>query len=151
MPESKELTQDKSNLIKVLQQRQGVDGYISDEAIREIADAFSMAPVEVEGVVSFYTQFKRAKPGKYQIMVCDGTACHIKGSTLVLNWARDHLDIDVGETDKEGVFSLEAVACLGCCSLAPVISVNGKVYGNLTRNKLLRILREYRKREEESA
>ncbi|MFO7942641.1 MAG: NAD(P)H-dependent oxidoreductase subunit E [Bacillota bacterium] len=151
MPESKEATQDKSDLIKVLQQRQKTDSYISDEAIQEIADGFDMAPVEVEGVVSFYTQFKRVKPGKHQILVCDGTACHIKGSTLVLNWARDHLNIDVGETDEEGLFSLEAVACLGCCSLAPVISVNGKVYGNLTRNKLLRILRDYRKREEEGA
>ena len=151
MPESTELTADKSNLIKALQQRQRADGYISYEAIVEIADGFRMAAVEVEGVVSFYTQFKRIKPGKYQILVCDGTACHIKGSTLVLNWARDDLGIDPGETDVEGLFSLEAVACLGCCSLAPVISVNGKVYGNLTRNKLLRILRDYRKREEEGA
>ncbi|MGM0419652.1 MAG: NAD(P)H-dependent oxidoreductase subunit E [Bacillota bacterium] len=142
------LGENKSNLIKALQQRQQEEGYISDEDIKEISEAFSMAPVEVEGVVSFYTQFKRIAPGQYKIAVCDGTACHIKGSSLVLNWVSDELGIDDGETDETGLFSMEAVACLGCCSLAPVISINGKVYGNLTRKKLLNILQDYRKKGE---
>ncbi len=148
LPDLATLGQEKSNLIKALQLQQAEDGFISDEAIKKISAAFEMSPIEVEGVVSFYTQFKRVKPGKYQILVCDGTACHIKGSTLVLNWACDHLGIAEGETDDEGLFSMEAVACLGCCSLAPVISINGKVFGDLTRKKLLRILRDYRQREE---
>ncbi len=148
LPDLATLGQEKSNLIKALQQQQKEEGFISDEAIKEISDHFDMSPVEVEGVVSFYTQFKRIKPGKNQIFVCDGTACHIKGSSLVLNWAEDHLGIKEGETDEEGLFSLEAVACLGCCSLAPVISINGKVYGDLTRKKLLKILQDYREREE---
>lgn len=148
MPDLATLGKERSNLIKALQLQQAEDGYISDQAIKKISDSFGMPAVEVEGVVSFYTQFKRVRPGKYQILVCDGTACHIKGSVLVLNWASDNLGIQEGETDDEGLFSLEAVACLGCCSLAPVISINGKVYGDLTRKKLLRILRDYRKREE---
>jgi len=144
MAKLESLQKDQSNLIKALQIRQNKEGYISDESIMEIAEYFSISPVEVEGVVSFYTQFKREKPGKYQICVCDGTACHIKGSPLVLNWISDKLGIKEGQTDEEGLFSLETVACLGCCSLAPVISVNGKVHGNLSRESLLDTLKKYR-------
>ena len=140
------IEKDKSNLIKAMQQVQSEKGYISDESIDKISEYFSLPPVEVEGVISFYTQFKRVKPGRFQISVCDGTACHIKGSPLVLNWISDELGIEDGETDEEGLFSLETVACLGCCSLAPVISINGKVYGNLDRDKLMNILDEYRKK-----
>lgn len=144
---SKDLVAEKSNLIKVLQTEQKKEGFISDAAIERIAGEFNLPVVEVEGVVSFYTQFKRVPPGKYQIMVCDGTACHIIGSTLILNWVTDELGIKDGETDEEGLFSLESVACLGCCSLAPVISINGKVYGKLDRKKLLKIVADYRKKE----
>jgi NADH-quinone oxidoreductase subunit E len=139
------LEKDKSNIIKALQLLQDDKGFISDESIREIADFFSISPVEVEGVVSFYAQFKRNKPGKYKISVCDGTACHIKGSPLVLNWVSDELGIKNEETDEEGLFSLQTVACLGCCSLAPVMSINGKVYGKLDRKSLLKILKKYRR------
>lgn len=138
------LDKEKSNLIKALQQVQEIEGYISDDAVHIISDYFSIPPVEVEGVVSFYAQFKRIKPGKNIISVCDGTACHIKGSSLVANWISDFLGIQDGETDEEGLFSLETVACLGCCSLAPVVSINGKVYGNLDRRKLLRVLKQYK-------
>lgn len=144
---SKDLVAEKSNLIKVLQTEQRKEGYISDAAIEWVADEFNLPVVEVEGVVSFYTQFKRVPPGKYQIMVCDGTACHIIGSTLILDWLTDALGIEDGETDEEGLFSLESVACLGCCSLAPVISINGKVYGKLDRKKLLKIVKDYQKKE----
>ncbi len=144
---SKDLVAEKSNLIKVLQTEQKKEGFISDAAIERIAGEFNLPVVEVEGVVSFYTQFKRVPPGKYQIMVCDGTACHIIGSTLILNWLTDELGIKDGETDEEGLFSLESVACLGCCSLAPVISINGKVYGKLDRKKLLKIVADFRKKE----
>ncbi|RKY60658.1 MAG: hypothetical protein DRP96_05340 [Candidatus Neomarinimicrobiota bacterium] len=139
------LDKDRSNLIKALQQIQEIEGYISDDAVRRISDYFSIPPVEVEGVLSFYAQFKRIKPGKYKISVCDGTACHIKGSSLVANWISDFLGIHSGETDPEGLFSMETVACLGCCSLAPVVSINGKVYGNLDRKKLLKVLKQYKR------
>jgi len=150
MPENKtlkSLDRDRSNLIRALQLEQGIRGYISDEAIRDIARHFSVSPVEVEGIVSFYAQFKRVKPGKYIILLCDGTACHIKGSSLVLGWVSDELGISSGETDTDGLFSLETVACLGCCSLAPVMSINGTAFGNLDRKCAIRILKRYRKRE----
>jgi len=139
------LEKDQSNLIKALQLVQENEGYISDQKLKEISDYFYIPAVDVEGVVSFYAQFKRTKPGKFIISVCDGTACHIKGSSLVKNWITDTLGIQDGETDDDKLFTLETVACLGCCSLAPVIAINGKVYGKLDRKKLLKILRNYRK------
>ena len=99
----------------------------------------------VEGVVRFYAQFKRVKPGKYQISLCDGTACHIKGTPLIMDWVATELGINDGQTDDDGLFSLETVACLGCCSLAPVLSVNGEIFGNLDRKRTLRILKQFRK------
>jgi len=136
-----------SYLIRALQEVQQSAGYISDDSIMNISDHFGVPVAEVEGVLSFYAQFKRTKPGKYQISICDGTACHIKGATLVETWISDELKIKSGETDPTGTFSLELVACLGCCSLAPVISVNGKVYGKLDRKELLKILKKYQKGE----
>ncbi|HSW59601.1 MAG TPA: NADH-quinone oxidoreductase subunit NuoE [bacterium] len=141
------LEKESSFLIKALQAVQHHEGFISDESIVKIAQHFSIPPAEVEGVVSFYAQFKRTKPGKYVIAVCDGTACHIKGSALIENWVSDALKIKNGETDETGTFSLELVACLGCCSLAPVLSINGRVYGKLDRKELLKILKKYQKGE----
>ncbi len=135
-----------SNLIRGLQLIQATEGYVSDDAIRAAAEYFSLPVVEVESVLSFYAQFKRVKPGKHQIAVCDGTACHIKGSPLVHEWIRQELGLKPGETGSDGVFSLETVACLGCCSLAPVMSVDGKVYGKLTRRNLVKILKEYQEK-----
>jgi len=139
------IEKDKSNLIKGLQKVQQHDGYVSDEAISAVSKYFSISEAEVEGVLSFYAQFKRVKPGKYKISVCDGTACHIKGSALIQEWISTELGIKNGETDKDGLFSLETVACLGCCSLAPVLSVNGKVFGKLDRKSTIKILNDYRK------
>jgi len=141
----KTIEKDRSSLIKALQTAQDHEGYVSDEAIKEISGYFDVPTVDVEGIVSFYAQFKRVKPGKYVISLCDGTACHIKGGALVLNWICDELGIQPGENTEDDLFSLEVVACLGCCSLAPVISINSKVYGNLDRKKLIKILKSYRK------
>lgn len=131
------------NLIKGLQLIQSSEGYVSDEAIEAASAYFKVPIVEVEGVLSFYAQFKRVKPGKYQIAVCDGTACHIKGAPQVHEWLKQELGLNPGETDPDGIFSVETVACLGCCSLAPVISINGKVYAKLDRKNLKKILKEY--------
>ncbi len=138
-----EIAPEPGNLIRGLQAIQGAEGFVSDEAIRTAAAYFKVAPVEIEGVLSFYAQFKRVKPGRFKIAVCDGTACHIKGSPLIQEWLADILKIRPGETDAAGNFTLEKVACLGCCSLAPVMSVNGTVYGKLDRKKVIRILKEY--------
>ncbi|MCQ2379420.1 MAG: NAD(P)H-dependent oxidoreductase subunit E [Victivallaceae bacterium] len=136
---------DPGNLIKGLQMVQSREGYVSDDAVKAVSEHFSTPVVEVEGVLGFYAQFKRVKPGKYRISMCDGTACHIKGSPLVREWLRQELGIDSGETTEDGMFSLETVACLGCCSLAPVISINGRVHARLTRKSLASILAKYRK------
>ncbi len=138
---------DKGSLIRGLQLVQEHEGYISDEAIKAAGKHFGIAPAEVEGVLTFYAQFKRVKPGKFQISSCDGTACHIKGAALIKQWLDAELGIPDGATDSEGRFSRQTVACLGCCSLAPVMAINGKVYGNLDRRKLVRVLNEYRKME----
>ena len=134
------------NLIKGLQLIQSKAGYLPDAGIRAAAEYFKIPVVEVEGVVTFYAQFKRVKPGRHQISACDGTACHIKGSAQVREWLRQELGIDSGQTTDDGVFSLNTVACLGCCSLAPVISIDGTVYGKLDRKKLVGILKEYREK-----
>lgn len=136
---------EKSDLIRGLQLVQSREGCVSDEAIAAVSKHFGIPEAEIEGVLTFYAQFKRVKPGKYKICICDGTACHIKGSTQTSAWLSAELGIRSGETTKDGLFSIETVACLGCCSLAPVMSVNGKVYGKLDRKSLTRILNEYKK------
>ncbi|MBN2716161.1 MAG: NAD(P)H-dependent oxidoreductase subunit E [Deltaproteobacteria bacterium] len=141
----KQFAPEKGNIIKGLQEIQQREGYISREALDKCADYFQIAPAEVEGVVTFYSQFKRVKPGKYRVSVCDGTACHIKGTPLILDWISTELGIGNGETDDAGLFSLETVACLGCCSLAPVLSINGEIFGNLNRKSTLRILKRFKK------
>jgi len=135
----------KDNLIRALQLVQSREGYVSDDAIRAAAEYFGIGAAEVEGVLTFYAQFKRVKPGKYKISICDGTACHIKGSTQIAAWIHAELGIGNGETTPDGLFSLETVACLGCCSLAPCMSVNGKVHAKLDRKSLTRTLNEYKK------
>ena len=137
------ISRDPGNLIKALQAVQGLYGFVSDDAVRAVSDYFNVPAAEVEGVLTFYAQFKRVKPGRFKIAVCDGTACHIKGSPQIQQWISAELGIGPGETDKDGLFSLEVVACLGCCSLAPVMSINGRVYGKLDRKGVTRILKEY--------
>ncbi len=136
---------ERRNLIKGLQVIQETEGYLSEDALLACSAYFGVPPAEVEGVVSFYAQFKRVKPGRFRVSVCDGTACHIKGSALVGDWISTELGIRDGETDEKGLFSLETVACLGCCSLAPVIAVNGEVSGNLDRRQSLKIIKKYRR------
>ena len=142
-----EIGHEKGDLIKGLQLIQQKEGYVSDDAVRAVAENFGMSPAEVEGVLTFYAQFKRVKPGRFQISSCDGTACHIKGSPLIQQWITAELGIKDGETDKEGRFSLQTVACLGCCSLSPVMMINSDTYGSLTPEKTKKILRELREAE----
>lgn len=136
---------EKNDLIRGLQLIQSREGYVSDDAIRAVSAHFGVPEAEVEGVLTFYAQFKRVKPGKHRISLCDGTACHIKGSAQVAAWVAAELGIGDGETTDDQLFSVQTVACLGCCSLAPVMSIDGKVYGHLDRKSLARILNEYKK------
>ena len=141
----KHIAGERERIIQALQLIQERDGYIPNEAIEAVARHCGVETVDVEGVASFYPQLKRTRPGKFTLSICDGSACHIKGSNLLARWLYDELGITSGQTTSDGLFSLETVACLGCCSLAPVIAVNRQIHGYLNRKKLLNVLQICRK------
>lgn len=142
-----ELADTKGSLITILQRTQDVYGYLPKDAISYISRRTKTAESEIMGVATFYTQFRLAPIGKYLIMLCQGTACHVNSSELILQTIKDELGIDDGETTPDGLFSLECVACLGCCSLSPVMMINGNTYGSLTPDKTKKILNELREAE----
>ncbi len=123
---------DKSNLIQILNQVQEKYGYISQEAQKAISEYLDISMAEVYGVITFYSRFTLKPKGKYNIAVCLGTACFVKGSEKVLDKVKDILKIDVGQTTEDGLFSIEATRCVGACGLAPVFTVNDEVYGKAT-------------------
>ena len=132
------------NLIMILHRVQEEQGYISNEAAMEVAELTGIPVAQVFGVVSFYHFFKTEKPGKNQISVCLGTACYLKGGQDLFDELQKLLNLKTGQsTTDDGEFSLEGVRCIGCCGLAPVISVNGEVFGNLTKADLPHILEKY--------
>ena len=137
--------ENRENIIPMLQALQRGVGYISEEGVEAIADKLRISRNEVYGVATFYTQFKFHESGKHQIKVCMGTACHVKGSDMLVDEVEMHLGIRPGETSDDGVFSLERVACLGCCALAPVVMIDGEVHGRMTRKKFVALLDELRK------
>ena len=132
------------SLITILQQTQDIYGYLPKEAIEKISDKTGIATSEIMGVGTFYTQFRFQPVGKYLIMLCQGTACHVNSSELILQTIKDELHIEDGETTEDGLFSLKCVACLGCCSLSPVMMINNNTYGSLTPDKTKKILKELR-------
>lgn len=123
---------DRKNLLPLLQEVQTRLGYLPKEAMKAIASFLEMPEVEVWGVATFYNQFRFVPLGKYHIVVCMGTACHLAGGKLILDALERELDIKVGETSADGFFSLERVACIGCCMLAPVIVIKDKIYPKMT-------------------
>ncbi|MGN0527946.1 MAG: NADH-quinone oxidoreductase subunit NuoE [Eubacterium sp.] len=134
----------KGSLITILQHTQEIYGYLPVEAIKLISEKTSIPTSEIMGVGTFYTQFRFEPVGKYLIMLCQGTACHVNSSQLILQTIKDELGIDDGETTEDGLFSLECVACLGCCSLSPVMMINGDTYGSLTPSKAIEIINRLR-------
>ncbi len=130
----------RDNLIPILQDVQDIRGYISKDDIIKISEYLGIADSKVYGVATFYNQFKLTPPGHFQIAVCRGTACHVKGSLNILNALKEHLKIEVGQTTRDKIFSLQQVACLGACSIAPVIMINDKFYGHLDVAKTLAIV-----------
>lgn len=142
-----ELAEVKGSLITILQQTQDIYGYLPKEAIIYISERTGIAESEIMGVATFYTQFRLTPVGKYLIMLCQGTACHVNSSELILQTIRDELGIDDGETTDDGLFTLKCVACLGCCSLSPVMMINEDTYGSLTPEKTKKILKELREAE----
>lgn len=134
----------KGSLITILQKTQDIYGYLPKEAIELISEKTGIATSEIMGVGTFYTQFRFQPVGKYLIMLCQGTACHVNSSELILQTVKDELGINDGETTEDGLFSLKCVACLGCCSLSPVMMINGDTYGSLTPTKTKQILAQLR-------
>ena len=132
----------KSNLIAILQKVQEEYRYLPEDALIYIGTKIvGLSPATVYGVATFYAQFSLDPKGKYEIKVCDGTACHVRGSMPVLNAIRAKLDLKDGQmTTNDGLFSLETVSCLGACGLAPVCVINGKVYPQMTSDAIKVIL-----------
>ncbi len=137
----------RDSLIPILQEIQEEQGYLSREAVTEIGRHLNLPASKIYGVATFYNQFRFQPIGKYHIQVCRGTACHVKGSAGVLKTLQQELKIKPGETSRDGLFSLEVVACIGACGLAPVISVNGEFHAGVQTGQVRKILREYRNRE----
>ena len=135
---------EKSALIPLLQDVQTEYEYVPKKAIDIIAKELSIFPVEIYGVLTFYSQFKLNKPGKHTIRVCQGTACHVMGGKVLLDNISSKLRISDGETTEDGLFSIERVACLGTCGIAPVIEIDGKFYGKVRLNEVDDILNQYR-------
>ena len=135
------------NLISVLQEAQEIYGFLPQDVMYRIAEKLQTTPAKVLGVATFYSQFRLEPIGKYLVMICGGTACHVSGSEKITEAVLDYLKIESGETTEDGLFTVQKVACLGCCSLAPVIMINGEAFGNLTPEKAVDILAEIRKKE----
>lgn len=132
----------KSNLIAILQKVQEVYRYLPEEALIYIGTKIEgLSPATIFGVATFYAQFSLEPKGKYEIKVCDGTACHVRGSMPVLNAIRAKLNMPEGQlTSENGLFSLETVSCLGACGLAPVVVINEKVYPQMTSDAITIVL-----------
>ncbi len=132
------------NLIMVLHKVQQEQSYISREAADKVAELLDVPLATIWGVVSFYHFFKLTKPGEHNIQVCMGTACYLKGAQPLIDELSKLLSIDIGGVTDDGRFSLEAVRCVGCCGLAPVLTVGGEVFGKVTTNQVSGIIAKYR-------
>jgi len=137
----------RDSLIPILQEIQEAMGYLSREAILRTGRHNRLPASKVYGVATFYNQFRFHAPGKYHFMVCRGTACHVKGSLRLLETAQKLLKLKPGQTSRDRMFSLEVVACMGACGLAPVVNVNGEFYAKVTPRKLAGIVQECREKE----
>jgi NADH-quinone oxidoreductase E subunit len=134
-------------LIPILQEVQENQGYISREAVVRVSKHLNLPATKIYGVATFYNQFRFQAKGKYHLMVCRGTACHVKGSSRVLEMAQKALKLKPGQTSRDRLFSLEVVACMGACGLSPVVNVNGEFHAKVTPQKLAKIIQECREME----
>ena len=133
----------KGTLIPVLQKVQGEFGYLPEEALPQVARFLGISKNEIYGVATFYAQFRFIKPGDHTVKVCLGTACHVRGAMRILDAATEHIGVGPGETSADDKFTLERVACFGCCALAPVMVVDETVHSKMTPPKAKEILRAY--------
>ncbi len=131
------------NLIMVLHHVQQEFGYISREAAEEVSRRLNIPLAKIWGVVTFYHFFKLNKPGKYNIQVCLGTACYLKGGDIIIEELGKQKGLTVGGLTEDGKFSLEAVRCVGCCGLAPVMTIAGEVFGKVTKDQVEGVLDKF--------
>ena len=136
------------SLITILQHAQDIYGYLPTDVLYHIAERIGSTPAKVMGVATFYSQFRLQPVGKYLIMLCQGTACHVNGSEKIEKAIKEEFGISDGETTADGLFTLKNVACLGCCSLSPVMMINDETYGRLTPEKTKEILRNLKAKED---
>jgi NADH-quinone oxidoreductase subunit E len=135
------------SLIPLLQSAQDSYGYIPEKAIHYISEVVDIPAADIYGVITFYTQFRLKPLGRHLIKICEGTACHVNGAKKILKMLNNELGITTGETDADGLFTLQSVACLGCCSLSPVMMIGSETYGSLTPDKVKSIIKKHRERE----
>ena len=131
------------NLIMILHKVHEEFSYIPRDVAKKISEMLEVPLAKIYGVITFYHYFKLTKPGKFNIQVCMGTACYLKGGEDIIQELENILGIGINQVTDDGKFSIEAVRCVGCCGLAPVAVVNGKVFGSLTKDKLSEVLAEY--------
>jgi len=141
----------KGSLIPILQGAQELLGYLPAEVFRKISDETGIAVSELYGVATFYAQFRLNPVGRFIVKVCHGTACHVQNATAVTEALEDALGVKDGETTPDGIFTLESVACLGCCSLAPVMMIGDETFGKLTGTEAVKIIKNIRIRESQNA
>lgn len=135
------------SLIAILQDVQGLLGYISEDAVKYITEKTGIASSRIMGVASFYAGFRLKPVGKYRIMVCMGTACHVNGAERIGDTVKRVLGIEAGDVTDDGLFSWEEVACLGCCSISPAMMINDTAYGTLTQEKVVSIINSIKEEE----
>ncbi|MGI6272856.1 MAG: NADH-quinone oxidoreductase subunit NuoE [Anaerohalosphaeraceae bacterium] len=135
-----------SQLIAVLHKVQEFYGYLPKDVLDMVADAMNIPTAHIWGVATFYHYFNLNPPGRYTISVCLGTACYVKGAGQILETLRQHLGIDEGQVTADGLFSIAPARCVGACGLAPVMMIDEKIYGELTPEKTIAVIEEYRKK-----
>lgn len=138
-----------ASVIPLLQEIQAHYGYISEANLTRVATYAHTPESTVYSVATFYSQFRLTRPGRYSIRICQGTACHVLGANSICEHLEEQLGVKMDETTGDGLFTLESVRCLGCCSLAPAMMIGDKIYGRLTRGKVDTIIGAYRNKEEE--
>ena len=129
------------SLITILQKAQELYGYLPVDLLAYIAHRLGIKPAKVMGVVTFYAQFRTKPIGKHLILLCQGTACHVNGSADIEEAIREYLEVNEGDITPDGLFTYNNVACLGCCSLSPVMMIGDKAYGNLTKRSAVEVLK----------
>jgi len=138
-------------LIPLLQSAQEHFGYIPRRAIKYISGVTNTPESTIYGVITFYSQFRLQPMGKHQVRLCTGTACHVAGAPTLLDTISDELGVEENGTTEDGLFTLFTVACIGCCSLAPVMMINDETYGRLTPAEARKIIRRIRREENKKA